>query len=284
MTKKIGFGYIGGKLSHLNYILPLLPNKNTYCEPFGGSASVLLNRSPSKVEIYNDKYSEVVNFFKVLRDDAEELVRLIKLTPYSREEFVKAINNSNNGDIERARCFYICCRQSIGSVSQKVSGYQWSYCINDSSKGMSSAVSSWLGSIEGLMQIAERFKKVQIENLSAIEIVNKYDSKETLFYCDPPYPFCSRGKNKIYYGDNEMSNSQHKELSYYLKKVKGFIAISSYKSDFMDELYPGWYIYSGKNKMVPISRKKVIRKEVLYTNYDISKINGQLQLEAYDNI
>src|SRR5437870_8781442 len=45
--KMIAFGYYGGKFSHLDFILPLLPTTyRHYCEPFGGSAAVLINRKP----------------------------------------------------------------------------------------------------------------------------------------------------------------------------------------------------------------------------------------------
>ena len=66
--KKIAFGWYGGKYSHLSWLLPLLPECNHYCEPFGGSAAVLINRDPSPVETYNDIDGEVVNFFMALRD------------------------------------------------------------------------------------------------------------------------------------------------------------------------------------------------------------------------
>jgi hypothetical protein len=53
--KMIAFGYYGGKFSHLDFILPLLPTSyRHYCEPFGGSAAVLINRKPAAVETYND--------------------------------------------------------------------------------------------------------------------------------------------------------------------------------------------------------------------------------------
>src|SRR6266498_1364876 len=90
--KLIAFGWYGGKFSHLNWLLPLLPNCHHYCEPFAGSAAVLLNRTPSPVETYNDIDGEVVNFFRVLRDQKERLIEAIGLTPFSREEFVLAIS------------------------------------------------------------------------------------------------------------------------------------------------------------------------------------------------
>ena len=52
--KVIPFGWYGGKFSHLDWILPLISEAHHYCEPFGGSGAVLLNRPPSPVETYND--------------------------------------------------------------------------------------------------------------------------------------------------------------------------------------------------------------------------------------
>src|SRR5438128_4807882 len=92
--KRIAFGWYGGKFSHLDWLLPLLPECHHYCEPFAGSGAVLLNRAPAKVETYNDIDGEVVNFFQVLRDRPEELERAISLTPFSREEFHRAIVGS----------------------------------------------------------------------------------------------------------------------------------------------------------------------------------------------
>jgi hypothetical protein len=87
VRKKIAFGWYGGKYSHLDWLLPLLPKCHHFCEPFGGSAAVILNRPPSPVETYNDLDGEVVNFFRVLRENKGALVEAIGLTPFSREEF-----------------------------------------------------------------------------------------------------------------------------------------------------------------------------------------------------
>ena len=79
-----------------------------YCEPFAGSGAVLLNRPPSGVETYNDLDGEVVNFFRVLRDDPDELQRKMALTPFSREEFALACQvDESLTPLERARRFYV---------------------------------------------------------------------------------------------------------------------------------------------------------------------------------
>mgnify|MGYP001393669852 CR=1 FL=1 len=112
--KIIAFGWYGGKYSHLDWLLPLLPEAHHYCEPFAGSAAVLLNRPPSPVETYNDLDGEVVNFFRVLRGQKDALIEAIGLTPFSREEFSEAVSPSEEtlSDLERARRFFVRARQA----------------------------------------------------------------------------------------------------------------------------------------------------------------------------
>ena len=63
---------------------------------FGGSGAVILNVDPFPVETYNDIDSELVNFFDVLRNRGEELIKAIGLTPFSREELVRACAMEEN--------------------------------------------------------------------------------------------------------------------------------------------------------------------------------------------
>src|SRR5579859_1979012 len=106
-SKRIAFGWYGGKFSHLDWLLPLLPKCHHYCEPFAGSAAVLLNREPSPVETYNDIDGEVVNFFRILRDQKDRLIEAIGLSPFAREEFYRAVRaDEPNSDLERARRFF----------------------------------------------------------------------------------------------------------------------------------------------------------------------------------
>ncbi len=156
--KRIVFGWYGGKFNHLDWLLPLLPPSHHYCEPFAGSAAVLLNREPSPVETYNDIDGEVANFFRSLRDKSEDLIRAIALTPFSREEFYIAINGNDPGisDIERARRFYIRARQARSGLAQTATLCRWANCKNTSRSGMSGVVSRWLGGVLDLPGIAER--------------------------------------------------------------------------------------------------------------------------------
>ncbi|MBI4296820.1 MAG: DNA adenine methylase [Chloroflexi bacterium] len=265
-NRKIAFGWYGGKFNHLQWLLPLLPYTNHYCEPFGGSAAVLLNREPSPVETYNDLDGELVNFFRVLRTQKEALIEAIGLTPFSREELTIAVAKPTDGltDLERARRFFVCARQARTGLAQTASGGRWATCRNTSRAGMSGAVSRWLGSVEHLPQIAERLLRVQIEHRPALDVIRQYDSKSTLFYCDPPYPHESRGDANAY--GYEMTENDHRELASLLNSVSGLVAISGYHCKLMDELYAAWRCVEASAKLC--HSVKQVRQEVLWTSYD----------------
>jgi DNA adenine methylase len=278
--KLIAFGWYGGKFSHLDWLLPQLPDCFHYCEPFAGSGAVLLNRKPSSVETYNDIDGEVVNFFKVLREEKDTLIEQIALTPFSREEFGIACElNPNITNIERARRFYIRARQVRTGLAQTASIGRWANCKSTSRSGMSGVVSRWLGGVEQLAFIAERLLRVQIENRPALDVISLYDSKDTLFYCDPPYIHSTRGDAKAY--KFEMDNYDHTKLAERLNAIEGFVAVSNYDCKLMDELYPSnkWTkIYA---PLKTIHSTKDVRQEVLWVNYDVNNLSCKMNQDYF---
>ena len=262
---KIVFGWYGGKFSHLNWLLPLLPSAHHYCEPFGGSAAVLLNRDCSPVETYNDLDGQMVNFFRVLRDHTDDLLKAIALTPFSREEFALAIAQPDGepSSLERARRFFVRARQVRTGLAQTASIGRWANCKQTSRAGMAGVVSRWLGSAEDLPEIAARLLRVQIEHRPAIEVIRLYDSPDTLLYCDPPYPHETRGDSKAY--KYEMTTSDHVELAGVLTSVKGKVAISGYHGELMDESYRGWRCADAPVKNCHSVKKP--RQETVWMNY-----------------
>lgn len=263
--KLIAFGWYGGKFNHLDWLLPLLPDCHHYCEPFGGSGAVLLNRRPSPVETFNDIDGELVNFFRVLRNQRESLVEAIGLTPFSREEFYIAIskNGNNVSGLERARRFFVRARQARTGLAQTASLGRWANCKNTSRRGMSGVVSRWLGSIESLPDIAVRLLRVQIENRTYNEVIRLYDNSTTLFYCDPPYIHSTRGDSKAY--GFELSDGGHRELARVLGQCQGKVALSGYRCDLMDQIYQGWRRVDAPVKHCHSIKK--LRQEVLWMNY-----------------
>lgn len=132
---------------------------------------------------------------------------------------------------------------------------------------MAGAVSRWLGSVEDLPAIAQRLLRVQIEHAPAIEVIQRYDSEETLFYCDPPYPHDSRTDSNAY--AHEMTNDEHRKLAEVLHHVRGKVALSSYHCELMDELYSDWTCIEAPVKLCHST--KAPRQEVLWVNYEIEE-------------
>jgi DNA adenine methylase len=265
--KLIAFGWYGGKFSHLDWLLPLLPKCHHYCEPFAGSAAVLINRNPSPIETYNDLDGEVCNFFRVLREHKDRLVEAIGLTPFSREEFAIACQlDATQPPIERARRFYVRARQVRTGLAQTASVGRWANCKDTSRAGMSGVISRWLGAVEALPEIGERLIRVQIENRPAIDVIKLYDSPTTLFYCDPPYVHETRGDSKAY--GHEMTNEQHRSLADALNDAKGMVAFSNYDCDLINRLYPPrrWAKIVGPERTIHSTKDS--RSEVLWVNYD----------------
>lgn len=69
------------------------PPHRVYVEPFGGGAGVLLRKPRVYAEVYNDLNADVVNLFRLLRDErqAEQLIRALRMTPFARDEYEEAV-------------------------------------------------------------------------------------------------------------------------------------------------------------------------------------------------
>ena len=129
---------------------------------------------------------------------------------------------------------------------------------------MAGAVSRWIGAIDGLPPIIDRLVRVQIDNAPALEVIERYDTPETLFYLDPPYVHKSRGDKHAYFG--EMSDVDHTELACLLQNIKGRAAISGYRSDLYDLIYADWHRVDAPEKICHSVRQP--RQESLWMNYE----------------
>ncbi len=277
MSNLIAFAYYGGKNRHLAEILPLLPAADHYCEPFAGSAAVLLNRAPSPIETLNDLNGDIVNFFRILRDHPAELIGRLELTPYARAEFYTAWEYSAD-PIEQARRFFIRVTMDIAKAgARKDRSFSTNYKYDRSQ--FAYAPHNMLTKVQGLVQVVERLKSVQIENRPALELIKKYDRPKTLFYCDPPYLSKTRTSSNDYVF--EMTTDDHAELAAVLNAVKSMVALSGYDHPLMDEFYPPckWYKNAFQTRRVPMSRSGALRRqEILWTNYNPQKLGGQTVL------
>src|SRR6185369_3300901 len=77
--------YFGGKQQLAKHILPLIPKHNLYCEPFFGGGAIYFAKSPSLIEVINDSNGDLINFYKVVKNNCKKLEKEIKATLHSRE-------------------------------------------------------------------------------------------------------------------------------------------------------------------------------------------------------
>jgi DNA adenine methylase len=236
---KSPISWFGGKYYMANKIIELFPEHKMYVEVFGGSGQILFSKSLSDIEVYNDIDRNLVNFFKILRDKVkfEQFKLYLDLTPYSREEFYECRDTWENetDEIEKIRKWYVTCMQSFSNNFST-----WSHTKAKSRRGMSMAVSRYLGNAEeNLLKAVERLKTVQIENMDSLKLITKYDNEDTLFYLDPPYIHETR--KMTYQYAHEMVNSQHEQLVDVLLNIKGKAILSGYAHEIYNRLIDnGW--------------------------------------------
>jgi len=236
---------VGGKTKIKDWLASHFPTHTVFVDVFGGSAAVSLNmvkRNDSNHRIvYNDLDSHVVTFFKVLREQSEELCSLLELTPYSREEFLKAHETLMGNDwkslseLERARLFLVYNRQSIFGKETK------DWCISRQGENISK---TWEGIPPFAAKIGRDLKQCFIENLDYLKLLPKWDSDSTLFYLDPPY----LSVEKDFYKANKEDGFDHEEMRKELDKVNGSWVVSYYDSPLIRDLYSGFDIYEKEVK------------------------------------
>lgn len=203
------------------WIIEHFPAHRYYTEAYGGAASVLIRKQRSEVEVYNDLDVDVVGLMRILRDRAQaaELLRLIRLTPFSRDEFELTYQEPSADPIERARLFIVRSFFGFGS-SACTEPYRTGFRAGGIHSG-THAVRAWTGYPDALLAIIERLRGVVIENLPALEVIEKHDLPETLHYVDPPYLHSTRKKWQDKNYRHEMTEADHRDLAALLNRARG---------------------------------------------------------------
>lgn len=228
--------YYGSKWRLAPWIMSFFPPHECYVEPFGGGANVLLRKQPAEMEIYNDADGDVVNFFQILRTRTDEFIRAVQLTPHARDELMLAREPASD-PLERARRFYVRSWQAFhAGRMHEDTGWRLQYRNN---RGKS-IIADW-NDTDRLWPVVERLKQVQIENADALSLIARVDSRQTLFYVDPPYVLSSRSERHRYGAYTvDMSDNDHRRLAEVLRRVKGMVVLSGYQSALYDELFGDW--------------------------------------------
>lgn len=228
-----------------------------YCEPFLGSGAVFLNKEPAYNEILNDLDDDIYNFFKTVRENPEELRRLIEATPYSRTEYAAAYAERGEEalSIERARRFAVKCWQGFGCGNKYKNGYRRGIGV-----ASPNPAKAWAGLPEMIQLASERLKNAQIEHKDALELITDLYSKDTFIYIDPPYLQDTRKK---YLYKHEMTDEQHMKLLQIIKESDCKIMVSAYENRLYNTELTGWR-KEHKSTTAECSRRRI---ETLYMNY-----------------
>lgn len=231
--------YHGGKFRLAPWVIGNFPAHDTYVEPYGGAAGVLLHKARSRVEVYNDLDGDIVNYFRVVRDPAMRaaLVEACLLTPYAREEFEQAWEPTED-PVERARRIAVRAQMGFGSAGATKGGTGLRI---DTRRRGGMAHELWRRFPEGMAAVGHRFADVLIENRPALQVMRQHDGPQTLHYVDPPYMHSVRtmGMYKKAYR-YEMFQKDHDAMLCALRELHGMVIVSGYRTELYDDRLADW--------------------------------------------
>ncbi len=254
---------MGGKAFLTNWLCGFMPEHTTYVEPFAGGAKLLFGKEPSPIEILNDADETLVNLYRCIKNNEKrsKLISLLNETPYARSIFQawKYGEEIPLDDVEKAARYFFLCKASFGGDVER-----GGFGIPSRGTGRNPAM-TYQNCIDALEHIARRLRGVTIECLDYADCIKRYDSRDTLFYCDPPYM-----ASEHYYGHGNFAYDDHRTLSELLHDVKGKAMLTHYANDLYDELYQGWQrfeykSFKGSHKSEGESKPKTV--EVLFCNF-----------------
>lgn len=226
--RKSPLAWVGGKSKLTATIIPLIPPHKCYVETFAGAAWVLFRKEPSKVEVINDINGDLITLYRVIQNHLEEFVRYFKWSLVSRDEFARLqrVEESTLTDIQRAARFYYLLRNSFGAKLT-----HQSFAVATTHKPRLNL----LRIEEDLSEAHLRLSRVVIENLPYQSIIPRLDSKDSFFYCDPPYWDCEDVYGKGIFGKDDFI-----QLRDVLTKCQGKWIVSINNVPQIRELFTGY--------------------------------------------
>ncbi len=236
--------YHGGKWRIAPWIIEQMPRHCVYVEPFGGSASVLLRKNRIAAEVYNDLDHAVVNVFRVLQDpvQANQLRRRLYFTTFSRAEFNRCYEPATDS-VDAAAKAIVLSFFGFGTDSITRTNRTGFRARLSDERALPSQ--HWRNWSEGFDSYIDRLRGVTIESCPAVEVIQRYDAADALFYCDPPYVISTRSsmRGKVIGSHgyrHELLDDDHEALAEQLHGLKGMVLLSGYRSVLYDSLYAGW--------------------------------------------
>lgn len=252
-------GWLGGKSQLARTIIDMMPAHKHYCEVFGGAGWVLFKKSPSSVECINDINGDLINLYRVFKYHFEALLTEFQTQLISRDEFyrLRSSDPETLTDIQRAARFYYMLRTCYGarltnpsfsSNANKASGLK----LGDELR-------------EHLASVHQRLQNVYIENQSFEQIITRMDTKDTLFYLDPPYYEFEK-----YYGKGIFGPDDFLKLRDLLKNIEGKFILSLNDVPAVREIFAGFNFYTKKIRWsltAAANNNSELGQELIITNF-----------------
>lgn len=244
--------WMGGKRRLAKQIIPLFKQHTTYVEPFCGGAAIFFMKEPSKVEVINDRHSELVTLYRCVKHHLDELVRQFKWSLVSREDFLtqREIDPRHLTDIQRAARFFYLQKMAFGA---KVSRPTFGVSVESPPKLNLMRIE------EDLSAAHMRLSRTYIEHLDWKECIKRYDRPGTLFYLDPPY-WGTAG----YGGDFPLE--EYAAMAEIAKSAKGQVVISVNDIPEMREAFAGLDIRTAKIRYTVGGGGGETSKELIISN------------------
>lgn len=268
--------YPGAKWRLADWIIGHMPPHVGYVEPFFGSGAVFFNKPKSRIETISDLDGSVIRFFRTCRERTEELAYAISMTPWSREEFLLSdFCDDQTDDVEAARQFAVRCWMTFGARTHCKTGWR-----NTTARGKNLGPDNptlWRRLPEVVLQVADRLMDAQIENRSALEIIEHNNGSEILIYADPPYLKETRTLNGDQYR-YEMTDGDHEELLKALNATQSMVMLSGYDCELYRDTLGGWQIVT----IDTTAERGARRTEYLWLNPLAQERSGFLSWEAQE--
>lgn len=172
MSSKVSSPFCG-KGSGRNIFTKLrkeIPPHDLYVEPYVGTGNMffkLLNTHNDNI-IINDKNKELIDMYKILKDTKENTFRKDLNSIPKQEQFLRT---STTKDLDRLMKYILKYCNTFGSTGE----------------GKLYKDTNPANKLKYLDRYKEHLKDVRIFNEDAIDVIKKYDNKNTFFFLHPPY-------------------------------------------------------------------------------------------------
>lgn len=269
--------YYGGKQRMASKIIAMIPEHKIYTESFLGGGAVFWNKEPSAHEVINDKDDNIINFYRVLQVNFDDLFREVSSTLHSRTQHLDAkyilknepeklsrsyiyrlTDSSYKPDLSVRRAWAFWVQSNMSFSSGLFKGF--AYDRSDDAK-----TSRMIFNKREAFQLhyKERLKNVCIECNDALKVIESRDTPVTFHYCDPPYFNSDMGHYAGY------TESDFEQLLQTLSGIKGKFLLSSYPSDILEKYVKkfGWNQKSFDSKIAVTHKTNRRKTEVLTYNY-----------------